>query len=37
MSNRTSCFSLENYNISCCLAEAIEMEYPVILSVALFS
>ena len=37
MSNRTSCFSLENYHISCCLAEAIEMKYKTHLSAIIVS
>ena len=37
MSNRTSCFSLENYNIGCCFAEAIEMKYKTHLSTIIVS
>ena len=37
MSNRTSCFSLENYNICCCLAEATEMKYKSHLSAVIVS
>ena len=37
MSNRTSCFSLKNYNNSCCLAEAIEMKYKTHLSATIVS
>ena len=37
MSNRTSCFSLKNYNNSCCLAEAIEIKYKTHLSATIVS
>ena len=33
MYNRTSCFSLDNYDIRCCFAEAAEMKYKTYVSI----